>query len=121
MCPRCKGGHYLQECPQVKVIEFQEDGHTIRRVEFFETVACREAAVAGGPKISVSGAISTCPQCQGTGQQPWYLPLATEPHTWQTCNACNGSGFVVSVPPTTVASAAELTIEPTEGGDVRLR
>ena len=34
MCPRCRGNHHLQECPQVKRIEFDEAGR-VKWVEFF--------------------------------------------------------------------------------------
>lgn len=34
ICPRCKGNHDLRECPQVKAIEYHEDGIRIKRVEF---------------------------------------------------------------------------------------
>lgn len=34
VCPRCKGNHHLQECPQVRAVEYHEDGIRIKRVEF---------------------------------------------------------------------------------------
>ncbi len=34
MCPRCRGNHDLRECPQVRAIEYHEDGIRIKRVEF---------------------------------------------------------------------------------------
>ena len=35
ICPRCGGNHYLEKCPQVKAIEYHENG-SIKRVEFLE-------------------------------------------------------------------------------------
>ncbi len=36
-CPRCGGTHRLEQCPQVKSIEYYEDG-SVRRVEFHESL-----------------------------------------------------------------------------------
>lgn len=33
ICPRCRGPHPIEECPQVKAIEYDEQ-HRIKRVEF---------------------------------------------------------------------------------------
>jgi hypothetical protein len=41
ICPRCGANHRLEQCPQVKAIEYHEDGRTIRRVEFLDGTGAR--------------------------------------------------------------------------------
>jgi hypothetical protein len=41
ICPRCGANHRLEQCPEVKAIEYYEDGRTIRRVEFFDGTGAR--------------------------------------------------------------------------------
>jgi hypothetical protein len=33
ICPRCGGSHHIEQCPQVKAIEYDER-HRIKRIEF---------------------------------------------------------------------------------------
>ena len=33
ICPRCNGSHPIEQCPQVKAIEYDEQ-HRIKRIEF---------------------------------------------------------------------------------------
>jgi hypothetical protein len=54
ICPRCGANHRLEQCPQVKAIEYHEDGRTIRRVEFFDGTGARplEMTISVGPTLS---------------------------------------------------------------------
>ena len=71
ICPRCGANHRLEQCPQVKSIEYHEDGRTIRRVEFFDGTGARQLGVT----VSWSG---PCPLDQGVRQALWPELLTEE-------------------------------------------
>lgn len=57
ICPRCGANHRLEQCPQVKAIEFHPDGR-IKRVEFLDGTGARQlemtVSVSAGPLIDRS-------------------------------------------------------------------
>lgn len=54
ICPRCGANHRLEQCPQVKAIEYHEDGHTVRRVEFFDGTGARQLGATLSVNIGAS-------------------------------------------------------------------
>lgn len=58
VCPRCARDHRLEQCPQVKVIEYRKDGRTIRRVEFFEGGGLQTPAVTTASVTFATGVYS---------------------------------------------------------------
>ena len=69
ICPRCGANHRLEQCPEVKAIEYGEDGRTIRRVEFFDGTGARRLAAS----VSVS-----IPLNQNVRQAYWPEMLTEE-------------------------------------------
>lgn len=75
-CRWCGETHLKGICPKVKVIEFAEDGETVRRVEFMTTRDCMPAN--GWPIQSYGPAI---------GVRPYLPPIATTMgFTLQSCD-----------------------------------
>ena len=69
ICPRCGANHRLEQCPQVKAIEYHEDGRTIRRVEFFDGTGARPIGIT----VSVGP-----PLTEQSARQSWWSELWTE-------------------------------------------
>ena len=106
-CPRCHGMHRLEQCPQVKSIEYYEDG-SVRRVEFHETPRPLEPSTPWWRDNSswhVAERGGPCPKCGGLGRVPFFLPLATEPMKWDTCDQCHGHGMVWDWLPSAVSTS----------------
>ena len=96
-CPRCYGTHRLEQCPQVKSIEYYPDGTTVKRVEFHEPPRPSEPTAPwwrDNSSWQVAARGGPCPKCGGLGRVPFFLPLATEPMKWDTCDQCHGHGMV---------------------------
>lgn len=64
ICPRCGATHRLEQCPQVKAIEYHVDGRTIRRVEF------HEGYFPGPPIVTATGDL------RGRDEARWYKAAA---------------------------------------------
>lgn len=107
-CPRCDGLHRLEQCPQVKSIEYYEDG-SVRRVEFHESLRPSEPSDPwwrDNSSWGVAAGGGACPKCDGLGRVPFFLPLAHEPMRWDTCDQCHGHGMVWDWSPSAVSTSS---------------
>ena len=107
-CPRCGGTHRLEQCPQVKSIEYYPDG-SVRRVEFHESPRPSEpSAPWWGDNSSwvVAARGKVCPKCDGIGRVPFFLPLAQQPMRWDTCDQCHGHGMVWDWSPSSTSTSS---------------